>query len=55
MVHAVAVELQQLIEQELTSNEVNIAKVSVALGVVETPLTRKDTAQQSWPSDLLVW
>ena len=54
MVHAVIVELQKLIEQELKSDVVNLAKVSVALGAVETPLTKKDAAQQTWPSDLLV-
>ena len=47
-------QLTALIKQELASPEVNIAKVSIALGAVETPLTRKDSAQREWPTNLLV-
>ena len=54
MVHSVTALLQSLIEQELGSADLNIAKISIALGAVETPLTKKDPAQQTWPADLLV-
>ena len=54
MVDPVTALLQSLIEQELGSADLNIAKVSIALGAVETPLTKKDAAQQTWPADLLV-
>lgn len=52
--HTVMSDLLSLIKQELQSPDVDIARVSIALGAVETPLTKKDTAQQVWPSHLLV-
>ena len=54
MAHDSTALLQSLIEQELDSSDLNIAKVSIALGAVETPLTKKDSALQAWPTDLLV-
>jgi hypothetical protein len=46
--------LYAIIQQELQSIDVNIAKVSIALGSVESPLTRKNASERSWPLDLLV-
>lgn len=47
-------QLIALIEQELESPDVNIALVSIALGAIETPLTKKDPAQQLWPAHMMV-
>ena len=47
-------ELKALLQQQLQSPDVNIAKVSIALGAGEVPLTKKDPAQRVWPSGLLV-
>ena len=52
--HAGLSELIECIKQELQSPDVNIAKVSIALGAVELPLTKKDPAQHTWPPNLLV-
>lgn len=52
--HHVVSQLTDLIRQELESPDVNIALVSIALGAVETPLTKKDPAQQLWPSNFTV-
>ena len=52
--HDVVSQITALIKQELESPDVNIALVSIALGAIETPLTKKDPAQQLWPSNLMV-
>ncbi len=54
MEHESTVGLYAIIQQELQSIDVNIAKVSIALGSVESPLTRKNASERSWPLDLLV-
>ena len=52
--HDVVSQLTALIKQELESPDVNIALVSIALGAIEIPLTKKDPAQKLWPSNLMV-
>lgn len=47
-------QLETLVKEELQSSDVNIAKVSIALGAVETPLTKKDPALRHLPANLLV-
>ena len=47
-------QLTALIRQELDLPDVNIALVSIALGAIETPLTKKDPTQQLWPSNFAV-
>jgi hypothetical protein len=54
MDHESIVGLYAVIQQELQSPDVNIAKVSIALGSVESPLTRKSPTERSWPLDFLV-
>ena len=46
--------LYAVIQQELQSPDANIAKVSIALGSVESPLTKKDPTGRCWPADFLV-
>lgn len=50
----VTADLKALLQQQLQSPDVNIAKVSIALGALEVPLTKKAPAQRVWPSDLQV-
>lgn len=52
--HDILSQLTALIKQELEAPDVNIALVSIALGAVETPLTKKDPAHQIWPANLMV-
>ncbi|KAL3136760.1 Menin [Trebouxia sp. C0009 RCD-2024] len=51
--HDILSQLTALIKQELEAPDVNIALVSIALGAVETPLTKKDPAHQIWPANLM--
>lgn len=46
--------LQHLCRQQIQQHEVDLALMSIALGCVETPLTRKDMSQRHWPADLQV-
>ena len=52
--HETLSQLTALIKQELQAPNVNVAVVSIALGAIETPLTKKDPAQQLWPANLTV-
>lgn len=54
MDHESILGLYAVIQQELQSPDVNIAKVSIALGSVESPLTKKDSTERCWPADFLV-
>ena len=54
MDHESILGLLAVIQQELRSADVNIAKVSIALGSVESPLTKKDPTERCWPVDIWV-
>lgn len=53
MDHESIMGLCAVIQQELQSPDVNIAKVSIALGSMESPLTKKDPTERCWPVDFL--
>ncbi|KAL0027914.1 hypothetical protein WJX79_002394 [Trebouxia sp. C0005] len=53
MDHESIMALYAVIQQELQSPDVNIAKVSIALGSVESPLTKRDPTERCWPVNFL--
>lgn len=46
--------LLSLCKQQIQQPQVDLAKLSVALGAIETPLTLKNKNEQRWPADLQV-
>lgn len=45
---------EKVVREELAKTLPDIAKVSILLGAIESPLTVKDTKAQQWPKDLEV-
>ena len=46
--------LKLLCKEQIQEHDTDLAKVSIALGAVETPLTSKKISQQQWPESIEV-